>query len=615
MRFGLTLAFLALAGGCDDGGGGGADPSPRDMSQTDATSGDAMQPIPDGQIVDGGPRDGTIDDASPRDGAPPDASPDASPDAGAPDAALPAAPLPPPPAPADASGDRISTSSACVDCHSNAAGTDAMRTAAGEGVAPYDLWQATMMANAARDPLWRAAVSVEVAATPAAAGAIEDKCTRCHAPGAQVEAGLRGEAMTIAALMADTPTGHLGRDGVTCTVCHQIEATGLGTAASFTGGFAINAAQAIYGPHAAPFDRPMVMNSGYRPVEAAHMSQAALCGSCHTLITDSLDAAGAATGHSLIEQGTFLEWRASRFGDQGVTCQSCHMPARAPDGTPIRTRIARRPGGGTFPPTEARSPYNQHVFVGANTLVPAILRDQAEHLRPQAPAEAFDAVIATAEDSLRAAARIEIRALDAGRAAIDLFNEVGHKFPSGFPSRRAWLWIEVTDAAGAVLLRSGHFDARGRLVDAGDRPLPSERAEGPLLTPAFAIEGPEQVALFESVMCDPDGAPTWILLRGARFCHDTRLLPAGWRADRPDAAATAPIGTPEDFVGGQATVTVTLPPGAAQVEARLYYQTLGARHGAELLRFDTPEVAALRYYLDRAETAPVEVGRAIQALP
>lgn len=56
----------------------------------------------------------------------------------------------------------FATSLACSNCHSNSPNSAAMKTAAGEDVAPFDLWQSSMMANASRDPLFRAVVSVEM---------------------------------------------------------------------------------------------------------------------------------------------------------------------------------------------------------------------------------------------------------------------------------------------------------------------------------------------------------------------------------------------------------------------------------------------------------------------
>lgn len=77
---------------------------------------------------------------------------------------------------------RFSTSDACAPCHDHAPGATAMRDDLGRGIAPFDLWQSSMMANAARDPLWRAVVSAAIAATPSAAEAIGNKCNTCHSP-------------------------------------------------------------------------------------------------------------------------------------------------------------------------------------------------------------------------------------------------------------------------------------------------------------------------------------------------------------------------------------------------------------------------------------------------
>ena len=79
-------------------------------------------------------------------------------------------------------GPGVQRSSSCARCHSNAPNAEAMRDADGVGIAPFDLWQSTMMANAARDPLWRAVVSAEVAAAPGRREEIERTCLGCHSP-------------------------------------------------------------------------------------------------------------------------------------------------------------------------------------------------------------------------------------------------------------------------------------------------------------------------------------------------------------------------------------------------------------------------------------------------
>lgn len=111
-----------------------------------------------------------------------------------------------------------------------------MRDSQNRNVAPFDLWSGSMMANSAVDPYWRAAVSAEVAATPAQKAHIEEVCSRCHAPMA-VPISTSPPGQVLAFLKKDHPTSMLGMDGVSCTVCHQIAADNLGTDDSFTGGF------------------------------------------------------------------------------------------------------------------------------------------------------------------------------------------------------------------------------------------------------------------------------------------------------------------------------------------------------------------------------------------
>jgi hypothetical protein len=43
-----------------------------------------------------------------------------------------------------------------------------------------------MMANATRDPFWQAKVRSELNRTPELSQAINDKCSRCHAPMATI---------------------------------------------------------------------------------------------------------------------------------------------------------------------------------------------------------------------------------------------------------------------------------------------------------------------------------------------------------------------------------------------------------------------------------------------
>jgi hypothetical protein len=535
------------------------------------------------------------------------------------------------PAVKETDSERFTTSGTCAQCHSQSEGAQAMRDSKGKGIAPYDLWQSTMMANAARDPLWRAVVSMEVAATPSLAKQIQAKCLRCHSPMASVEARALKIDLSLKDLYGDTPEAQLALDGVSCTVCHQIQPKNLGKPESYGGHYEIAKGHVIFGPHKDPVAMPMVRHSGFTPQHGTHMVESALCATCHTLFTDAVDAQGKPTGHRLPEQTPYLEWRNSLMSTEakpknpmGRSCQSCHMPT-GEGRTPLKTMIARAPHGGDFQ-LDARSPFGRHILVGGNTLIPAILRDNAQELRPRASKAAFNATIAAARHQLRSSvARLSLEARRQDRkltASVKITTFVGHKFPTGHPSRRAWLRLQVLDAKGRVLFVSGAHDARARLVDGAGKLLAAEKPGGPSHPHRQVIRGDSEVAVYESQMADAAGKPTYLLMRGATYLKDNRFLPMGWKADHPDAKHTAPQGVKgdSDFRAGGDTVVyeVTLPEGTPSnvvVKAELLYQVLGARYAAELFTFDTPEIRAFRRYYAKADKSPVLVAESKKTLP
>ena len=519
------------------------------------------------------------------------------------------------------------TSPACGICHSNHDGASAMRLPDGQGIAPFDLWEASMKANSARDPLFRAVLAAERAATPAIADPVQEKCLTCHAPMAMSDARTRGQTFTLEDLYEDTRRAQLGLDGVSCTTCHQLD-PGTGTPETFSGQFSFAAGRPAFGPHQDPFARPMENRSGFTPVFSEHMTSSQLCASCHTLFTDAHTPEGVATGDRLLEQSPYLEWLNSDFNDEGdvagplaASCQDCHMPRVTVTGEVIRTAIARRPDGSDFPPIGPREPYGQHLFVGGNTLIPAILRDQAADLRPQASAAAFDAVIALAEEQLQEhTARLRLNDLrrEGGdlRFEVEVENLTGHKIPTAYPSRRIWLEIRVVDAAGEVLFHSGGTNRAGQIVGPDGEPLPFELAGGPFEPHHRELRAADQVQIYESIMGDADGAPTHRLMRGATYLKDNRILPRGWSQDHEWGPATAPVGTDDDpsFEAGRDTLSVHLsglpPDGTWTLEVALLYQTLSARYAGELFLWNhLPEVAIFEHYLSEADPRPVEMTR------
>lgn len=526
----------------------------------------------------------------------------------------------------------LATSKVCADCHANSDGATAMRDGKDRPIAPFDLWRATAMANSARDPFWWAMVAAEVAATPSARAEIEATCLKCHAPMAGVHNTFTAVAPPARVdLLGDTQAGQLGIDGVACALCHQIRPDGLGTDASYTANFVVEPLRQMYGPHASPFTMPMLHHTGFTPTKADHVTSSGLCGSCHTLQTETLDPDGAALPGLFPEQATYLEWRNSDFRDEGTpgatptACGACHMPTTDDDGLPISTRIARNPGGLDFPPVGPRDPYGRHILVGGNTLLPALLRDHADELRPNADAAAFDAVIARVRAQLaERTAALKLSAARAGETLnIDaaITNRTGHKFPSGYPSRRAFLRVIVRDAEDAIVFRSGEVDAEGRLVDEAGQPLTSELLGGPVQPHHREIAGDDAAQVYEATMADKTGQPAFRLLRGHSFAKDNRLLPVGWAADHPDAARTSPAGVEGDAdfaAAGDTTRYRVHAPAAAgpyTIAVDLLYQPLAPRFAAELFAVDAPEVRAFEALYKTADHAPEHVAAAELVAP
>ena len=85
----------------------------------------------------------------------------------------------------------FSGSANCAMCHNGL--TDNQ----GNDVSIETAWSSTMMANATKDPLWRAKVKSEINRNPHLEDVINDKCTKCHAPMANKEAHFSGHEVKI----------------------------------------------------------------------------------------------------------------------------------------------------------------------------------------------------------------------------------------------------------------------------------------------------------------------------------------------------------------------------------------------------------------------------------
>ena len=120
----------------------------------------------------------------------------------------------------------------------------------------------------------------------------------------------------------------------------------------------------------------------------------------------------------------------------------------------------------------------------------------------------------TAELSIDRAERVGGRVI----ADVRVRNLTGHKLPTGYPSRRAWLHVTVRDRSGRVVFESGALAPNGAIAgndnDADALGVEPHHTE---------IRASEQVQIYESVMGDAAGRPTTGLLTGVRYLKDNRL--------------------------------------------------------------------------------------------
>ncbi len=501
----------------------------------------------------------------------------------------------------------FAASGVCAACHTNM--TD---LTSGKDVSIDAFWRSTMMANAARDPLFQAGVRAEIMRNPDYREIIEDKCATCHTPMLDYALGAEGQTTTLlddGLLNPENPDHLLAADGVSCTVCHQIEDVNLGQEESFSGHFSIDTqrpdgSRLVYGPFR-PMPRlaaVMQETAGYVPVYGQQVQRSELCATCHTLYTPYLNAEGEIAGE-FPEQTPYLEWLNSTYRET-QTCQNCHMPF-----SEGRVRLSVTGG----PP---RGPFAQHYFVGGNIYVLTLLQKFGEELGVTASRDHFAATITRTLEQLQnstAALAVQNASLAEGelRFSVQVTNLAGHKFPTGYPARRAWLHVIVRDADGNVIFESGAFEPNGRIIgNANDE-------DAAAYEPHYdTITAPDQVQIYETIMHTAEGDVTTTLLRGAGYIKDNRLLPDGFdkaNAD-PDIAVYGQAAEDANFSGGGDTVSYAIAvqdaPAPYTVTVQLLYQSVSYRWVENFRPYDVeeaPEVSRFLRYYDTTPNVPVVV--------
>ena len=375
----------------------------------------------------------------------------------------------------------------------------------------YEQWSVSQHAYAQLSPIFMAFQATINSKTSTTNG---DFCVRCHN---QVGMNLK-ESIFISNLDRH-PTS---REGITCVVCHRVNRN----YGKVSGRLALvegDLFSAVYGPAGEKeLERVLSLPQKYRvvternkPGRAIHtkaekffeISKPSFCGTCHdvTLLN----------GFRLEE--AFAEYKQSPASKNGVTCQDCHMgkvqgvaagydqgPAAIVGGVPTKTRkVTDHFFAGPDYPIIHPGLFPHNVEAAAFKSLREWLQfdhkagwgtDAFENNLPegykfpeawQSIDDRYDAreIIKVQYKRLKVASRKRMEVLrnafklsdirvtrnDTGGLEfdIDVMNMTdGHGVPTGFDAERLmFLQIDVTDADGKVIFRSGDRDPNGDVRD------------------------------------------------------------------------------------------------------------------------------------------------------
>jgi hypothetical protein len=422
------------------------------------------------------------------------------------------------------------TSDQCIGCH-DATGSNAstpnmqLETKDGTKVnlSVYGEWRASPMGLAGRDPIFFSQLQSETNHLSKLTACIENTCLHCHGVMGQRQhaadtAGAESPCKDLFGvtpppevpfgkpfqreMVAQWPGGSeqaqeryaaLARDGISCTVCHRMSPTALGTEASYTGNFVTGKANEMFGPFNDDVrTKPMEQVLGVTPKFGAQINSSGICESCHNILLPVFSNQGERLDFAY-EQTTGLEWQNSVYGKPGAafrSCQDCHMPTSY-RGEALAFEIANIESS-QFPPTDhrlpdgdialkTRKPFARHALHGLNVFLnemfqqfPLILGlrqlDYMTSLDVTPPLiTGRDSMLAmAAEETARVAVNSVTRTAEGAlRVSVTVTNLTGHYLPSGVGFRRAFLELLVLDAQGKPLWASGRTDELGVLVAQG----------------------------------------------------------------------------------------------------------------------------------------------------
>jgi hypothetical protein len=257
----------------------------------------------------------------------------------------------------------------------------------------------------------------------------------------------------------------------------------------------------------------------------------------------------------------------------------------------------------------AREGAARHQFVAANFFMQRMLNRYRDALDVAAlPQELAGAAETTLRFLESQAAHVAVEGLrvDGGRLVADVVveNTGGHKLPTAYPSRRAWIHVVVRDGGGRVVFESGALAPDGS-VQGNDNDADPTKFE-----PHYTeVRSADEVQIYESILGDSNGGVTTGLLTATQYLKDNRLLPRGFdkRTAEPDIAVHGGALDDPDFTAASDRVRYSVSVGAAQgpfsIDVELLYQPIGFRWASNLKAYDAAEPSRFTGYFDSMAAA------------
>ncbi len=375
---------------------------------------------------------------------------------------------------------------------------------------PHSTWVGSMKANAARDPLFWAALDVANNDLPG----VGDFCLKCHAPqgwfnGNVVKPAVAGDPLIDGANGCELSGDHVSGDGklddyngVNCHFCHRLDETGPNDEPQIVENGSVwvddeNCDNGGFGPcRKGPYKYADSNTPPHAWKFSGFIESSEFCGSCHDISSPTIEQGGVLsiarkfwhegkeTDIAMPIERTYSEWKNSYFADlifrdpfndlstidlpaitQGESCQTCHMPQSQSD----EARAC------VFDPLDGdgngrrKGNLATHQFAGGNTWIPQVIKSiygdqlEANDTGPGRKA-ALDLTTSYAFDTLQnKSALVDTSVVNQTASefelAVKVTNLSAHKLPTSYAEgRRMWLHVAVENAGGIVFWESGAYD-------------------------------------------------------------------------------------------------------------------------------------------------------------